>query len=63
MKHRKDQNKDCNQRRKKNDSSRKVIEVIKYREKSRLSFHTRMQPTPFITTLFDVEEVASVTMQ
>ena len=41
-----------------------MIEVIKKcGEKSRLSFHTRMQPTPFVTTHFDLEDVASVTMQ
>lgn len=45
------------------------------REKSKLAFNTRMQPTPFVTTLnqkhtkeyangvlYDVEEVANVTM-
>jgi hypothetical protein len=48
--HDKDQNKDCNQRRKNGDSGRQVIEAIRCGEKSRLSFHTRMQPTPFVTT-------------
>lgn len=53
--HDKDQNKDCNHRRKNSDSNRQVIEVIKNcGEKSRLSFHTRMQPTPFVTTPFNL---------
>ncbi|MGR2462799.1 hypothetical protein ACUX4R_28480, partial [Salmonella enterica] len=65
------QNEGCNQRGK-NTGSEQAIEVkgMECRAKSRLRIHTRMQPTPFVTTplkktvhFFYVEEVARVTMQ